>query len=364
MSERVPNVTNKTEVVKDAVTVFCNGLVFEGWEDLQLVRELNAAAGDFQFQMTDKWEQGKEPFRIQPGDAIHIHVGKQSFFQGYCEKMRPSFSAQKRSITVSGRSKTCDLVDCDAQTTADYSGLTIKDIATKLCAPFGIVPVMKTDPAQTVPLLRVNPGDKVFSILDKAGRQIKVLFYPSYDGNLVIANQGEARSTTELKQGINVLSGDSTFDNTNRFSDYSVGGQNLPNLGTALGSIGPIGVAKDLGVTRFRPLVLIAEQAMDDAKGDNRASYEADLRAAKALSVNIQVQGFFQFDGTPWEINRIVRVDCGFLGVRRQLLITKVTFNKNGGGTTTTLELTRSDAFLFPNKVKKEDPLGWTRFVK
>jgi prophage tail gpP-like protein len=241
----------------------------------------------------------------------------------------------------------------------------LQDLATKLLAPFGITAVFKTSPGDPFPSITVEPGQTVFQLLDKMARQRKILMYPSYDGNLVFAPQAESKAATALVQGVNILNGKATFDNTNRFSSYTTKGQNLAFLGTAAQGIGVQGKATDEGVTRYRPMILMAEHSLDDQKSEDRASYEAHLRAAKSLEVELQVQGWFQQDGTPWEINQLVRVDSGFLGVRRQMLVKKVTFNKSGSGTVTSLELTRNDAFLFASKVvKKEDPLGWTKFVK
>lgn len=364
MSERVPKPFEKTNAVPNAVTVFTGAVVFEGWEDLQLTRELNALASDFQLQFTDKWEQNKEPFRLQPGDPIHIHIQKQAFLTGFADKLGVSISAGKRGLTLSGRSKTGDLVDCSA-TGSEFLNLDLQEIAEKQCEPFGILVVFKTDPGAAFPSIRIEPGQTVFQLLDKLARQRKILMYPSYDGNLVFAPQAEARATTALVQGVNILSGKADFDNSNRFSSYTTKGQNLAFLGDAAKSIGVKGEATDEGVTRYRPMTLMAEQSLDEAAGDDRASYEAHLRAAKSLEVEIMVYGWFQEDGTPWEINQLVRVDSGYLGVRRQMLVKKVVFQKSGSGTTTTLTLTRNDAFLFGVKtVKKEDPLGWTKFVK
>ena len=364
MSEKTPKVVNKTKVVTDVVTVFANGSIFEGWEDLQVTRELNTAASDFSFQATDKWRTSGTSWRLQPGDKIHIHVGTQSFFTGYVEKMDCSIAAEKRTFTISGRSKTGDLVDCSA-IGSQFSGLTLREIAVKLCQPFNVKAVMKANPDKVFDTITIQQGETVFSVLEKLAKQCKVLMYASYDGNLVFAPQGEARTSSGLVQGVNLLSGKASYDNSNRFSEYIVKAQDLSFLGSAKQSTQSTGSVRDFGVTRYRPLVLVSEQSADGAGSENRANYEAKIRAAKALEVEVEVQGWFQSDFTPWEINRLVRVDAGFLGVRRQMLIKKIVLNKNNSGTTSNMNLIRADAYLFDNKnVKKEDPLGWAKVLK
>lgn len=364
MSERVVRPFEKTQIIPNAVTVYTGKTVFEGWEDLQMTRELNSLASDFQFQMTDKWKPEKKSFQLAPGDPIHIHVAKQPFTTGWIDKLKPSFSTGKRSIAVSGRSKTADLVDCSADGT-QFSNLTLKDLAIKQCLPFNISVIFKGDPGLPFPDIKVEHSETVFALLDRHARQRKILMYPDYNGNLVFSPQAERKATTSLVEGVNIKSGSSSFDNSNRFSEYRVKGQNLAFLGNAANSITAQGVAKDLGVTRFRPMNIMSEQSIDSGKSGDRAEYEAHLRAAKAMDVEVEVVGWFQEDGTPWEINQLVKVDIGSLGVRRQMLIKKVTFNKNNSGTTCNISLTRNDAFLFGVKeLKKENPLGWEKFVE
>lgn len=364
MSERVPRVTEKTEIVADAVTLFVGKKVFEGWKDLSITRELNAAASDFQLQLVDKWRVDQEPWRVQPGDAVHIHVGKNSLLTGYVDKMEASVSAGQRSVTMMGRSKTGDLVDCSADASG-LTGLNIQEVAEKLCAPFGIRVVMRASPGATFDTVQIQQGETVFSVLDRLARQRKLLIYPSYDGNLVFEAEGTRKARAELRQGVNVLSGTARFDNSNRFSKYIVKGQNIGWVESVEEkTVAPTGEATDAGVTRNRPLIVMAEGTVDDGSSGDRATYEASVRRAKSLEVEVELQGWFQPDGSLWEINEIVFTDIGFLGVRRKMLVKKVVFSKNGSGTTTTLTLILAGAFDFKKEKPKEDPLGWTKFTK
>lgn len=364
MSERVPRVTEKTNVIPDAVTLFVGKTIFEGWEDLSVTRELNAAASDFQLQLVDKWRVDQEPWRVQPGDAVHIHVGKQSLLTGYVDKMEASVSANQRSVSVMGRSKTGDIVDCSADA-AGLTGLNIQEVATKLCSPFGVKVVMRGQPGSSFDTVQIQQGETVFAVIDRLARQRKLLVYPSYDGNLVFEAEGTRKARAELRQGVNVLNGTARFDNSNRHSTYIVKGQNIGWVESVEEKTsGPSGEASDAGVARYRPLIVMAEGTVDDGSSEDRAAYEAGVRRAKSLEVEVQVQGWFQPDGSLWEINERIFVDIGFLGVRRQMLVKKVTFSKNGSGTTATLTLILAGAFDFKKEKKKEDPLGWTKFTK
>lgn len=364
MSDRVPNISQGLRNIPDAVSVFIGNKIYEGWEDAKITRELNSAASDFQLTVTDKWRVNEEPWRIAAGDTVHIHIGQKSILTGYVDKVQPSISATTKSIAISGRSKTSDLVDCSVEGSNQFSGLTIKEIADKVCAPFGVKVSMVGNSGGSFAVITLQQGETVFALLDRLARERKLLMYPSYDGNLVLSEKGSRRASSDIVQGVNLLSGNASHDNSNRFSKYTTKGQNLGFLGEAPQSTAPTGQASDSGVTRYRPLIVLAENTVSDQSSGDRAAYERDLRAAKALTAEVQVQGWFQEDGTPWEINQLVFLDSGFLGLRRRMLIQKVEFNKGNAGTTTALSLVREDAFGFAKTIKKEDALGWVKYTK
>lgn len=364
MSERVPEISQGVHRVLDAATLFVGKTVFEGWEDIKITRELNSVASDFQLQVVDKWRPDQEPWRIVPGELCHVHLGKQSVITGFVDKVEASVNKTSRSITVTGRSKTADLVDCSVVGPGQFTNLSILDIAKTVCEPFGISVQLNADAGASFPSIVLQQGETAFALLDRLARERKLLMYPSHEGNLIISGAGTLRASNEIRQGVNYLSGRSTIDYSNRHSRYIVKGQGLGFLGSPEQATSPQGEATDSGITRYRPLILMAENATNGESSGDRATYEANMRAAKALTAEVQVQGWFQSDGKLWDVNQLVFVDAGFLGIRRRMLIQKVVFNKNNGGTTTDISLIREDAYSFKKNVKKEDPLGWTKFVK
>lgn len=359
-----PKVFAGLHLIDDAVTLFVNKEIYEGWEDVQITRELNSVASDFQLQLTDKWRVDQEPWRIQSGDTIHIHAGKKSILTGYIDKIDLSVSSNERKVVASGRSKTCDLVDCGVEGPNEYLGLNLKEIANKVVSPFKIQIRFKASPGAAFEKVTVQQGESVFALLDRLCRQRKVLMYPSYDGFLVFDKNANKESVSELVQGVNVKDGSATYDNSNRFSRYVVKGQNHSFLGEPEQASEVEGVATDEGITRYRPYVLVPETTADDSTTADRAAYEANIRAANSVEAQVQVQGWFQEDGSFWEINEIVPCDFGFLGIREKMLVRKVVFTKNNGGTYTTLTLTHSDAYAFNRKVVKHKKKGWTKGFK
>lgn len=360
MSE-APSVFQKTNQVTDALTLFVDNKVFNGWEETQVTRELNSCASDFQIKLTDKWQEDKDAWRVTANQRAHVHIGKSPVIEGYIDSVEASVSASARAVQIRGRSKTADLVDCSVTGANQYSNLNLQEIANKVVQPFGIPVIFNSPPGDPFPLTTIQQGETVFALLDRLARQRKLLMFPSVNGSLVFAKAGASRSSTQLVLGVNVLSGKSNYDFSNRYSTYEAKGQNIGWMGEGKETAAALGTATDLGVGRYRPLVLMAESVSDNGQTENRAAYEAALRKAQSLKVEVQVQGFYQKDNTLWDINQFVFVDCGYLGVRRWMIIKKVTFNKSNGGSTSTLELVLPDAFNFEKTKKKEDPLGWAK---
>jgi prophage tail gpP-like protein len=365
MSEKGPSIYEKTTKLREVVTLFINKEVYEGWEDVQITKELNACAGDFQLSITDKWREDKADWRIQPQSLVHIHLAGKSFITGWVESVDVSFSSNSRTITIGGRSKTGDLVDSSVTGANEYSNLSLLEIATMLCKPFDIRVKALADVGAKFEKITVQQGETVFALIDRLARQRKIILSSSAEGELLFTKQGTAKSKTELRQGVNILSGKATVNTTDRFSNYIVKGQNVAFLGNENDSTSPEGESNDEGMGRYRPLVMLNETLSDGGSARDRASYEAHARLAKSLQVEIEVQGWLKEDGQPWSVNELVDVDAPFLGVRKTLLIKKAVFNKSNGGTTTQLSLVRNDAYLFEKAIKKkkdkEDAFGWTK---
>lgn len=150
MSEQAPNLFEKTQKVPDAITLFVNGKILEGWEDFSFNKELNSAASDFSLQLVDQSREKKNSLFVQPGAAIHLHAGKKSLCTGYVEKVDVSVSAGTRRFVISGRSRTADLVDCSVTGSNEFSGLNLKEIAEKLFPPFRVRPAFFVDPGAQI----------------------------------------------------------------------------------------------------------------------------------------------------------------------------------------------------------------------
>ena len=117
--------------------------------------------------------------------------------------------------------------------------------------------------------------------------------------------------------------------------------------------------ARDGGVDRHRPLTTIGEQSLDNDEAAARIEWESNVRAARARSVRITVQGWREVpEGDLWAPGRLVFVADEWLGIAQELLVSSTAQSLSSDGTLTTLDLVPQDAFVQRAVPMNTSPLG------
>lgn len=354
---------DKSTLIEDAATFYVNNKVYEGFKNIRISRNLLSLTGSFEITLTDKWRVDKEDFGIKSGDRIHCHLGKNPLFEGYVDKITASLAQSSRNLTISGRDKTADLVDCSIIGPAEYNNLDFIGIAKTLLEPFGLKVLSNVDVGSKFNKFTIRQGETVFEALERAAKERELLLMSTTHGNLLIDKKGSTRASSELIEGVNILGAGSDLDNSERFSEYHVKGQQSGLVGDPSDATESEGKSTDTGITRYRPTLIIAENSVDADGAQKRAQWESTFRAANATKVSVTTQGWRQKDGSLWSTNQIVHVDCRSIGIKADMLISRVKFDQSSNGRRTELELIRKDAFEFKKEIKKEDDpldgLGW-----
>lgn len=341
------------------VTIKIAGAIHGGWTDVRIRRSLETISGSFDLSLTERWPGTSTPRAIKPGDACSVAVDGEVLITGYVDDAMPSYSADEHTVHVTGRDAAGDLVDCSAaEKPAEWHNQKIEQIAAALARPFGISVSSEVDTGAAFTKFTIEQGETVFEAIDRLCRMRAVLAISNGKGGIVITRAGTATSSSTLKRGENILSADARFSAAERFSRYIVKGQQQ-----GADFLSPDQIAQPAATVeasgRYRPLVILAEDATDKANALRRAKWEANVRAARSQQLTITVQGWRQADGTLWHPNNRVRVVDDWLGISDSFLIAEVSFSKSDGGTTTDLRLMPPAAFdrLLEPEVKVEG--GW-----
>lgn len=368
---------------REKLTMHVDGRIYGGWKSARIRHSIEQIAGTFQVTITERWPEQPVGWAIPAGEYCELKIGDHVVIAGFVDAVAVDHDATSHGITVTGRDRTGDLVDCSAPSKA-FSKLTFLQIAQSLCQPFGIVvydetqsvkkisvkqakigkkgtPPRKLRAAGALPKAACQNGETVFRVLERMARSEGVLLVSDHEGGLLITTAGRApRCAQPLEYGVNILSAKSEQSHANLFSQITVKGQasgqsvdaeGLESIfsGKATVDRGEDGVVRSGSkIARYRPLIIVAESQADSKRLKQRAEWEVGNREAKSVRYTVKVQGWYPSatDGDIWRINSMVRVIDPVCRMDGEFLIAGVSFSLDDStGTTAELELTSPRAF-------------------
>jgi prophage tail gpP-like protein len=345
------------------VTLTVGGKIYGGWETIQVGVSIEQIAGTFSLGVSERWPGQQSRRGILPGNACTVAIGGTTVITGYVDDVNPAYGPANHSVDVVGRDATGDLVDCSAvHAGGEWQDRKLDAIVADLCRPFGITVKVATDIGAAFTRFRIEEGESAFEAIERACRMRAVLPVSDSKGGLVLTRAGTSRAGVRLVKGENILGASGEFSWRDRFSRYTVKSQKpgLDDESSGEQTSQIFGEATDGGIGRYRPMVLLAEQAADRKAAAERAAWEANVRAARARRVNVTVQGWQETpDGPLWWPNRIVHLTDDWLDVDLDMLIAGVVLTKDGNGTLAVLSLVPPGAFALLATKKGKEGEGW-----
>ena len=331
------------------VSLNIGGSEHVGWSEATVTRSLETIAGAFTCRLSEREPGETAPRVIRPGDDCRVALEGDTVLQGWVDAVTVDYDAGSHSISVRGRDATGDLVDCSAATEpGEWHNARLEEIARALCEPFGISVSRETDTGAPFRRFRIEEGESVFEAIERACRFRAVLPLSDGAGGLVLGSPSRSRTEVRLERGVNILSASGTASWLSRFSDYTLQGQQAGATWLNATEIAHVtATARDEGVNRHRPLIIIGEQSLDADEARARIQWEANVRAARARSAQVTVQGWRETpDSDLWSPGRLVFLSDEWLGINQELLVSSVAQSLSSGGTTTALSLVPQDAFV------------------
>lgn len=317
---------------------------FGGWVRLRAERSVDSACSQFGLVATRNWPGGNQPWTIAPGDAVELRIDEALVATGWIDNLSPGYDAGYHTIEISGRGKVCDLVDCSyVGPPNQWKQADPKQLITQIAAQHQIKVNFDTDLGEPLDF-NLQPGEACWEAIERITRLRQVLVYDQPDGSLIVTRVSEEFCPTELVQGGNILTANATLDDKDRFSHYIVKGQQKAKKGDPKAVAQSVGEVRDPSITRYRPMVIVQSAETDNGHAMRRAEWEKQNRWGNGRTAEIKVQGLLQPNGEAWPVNRLVRLEDTWLGVDRELAITKVATELGSAGSTTTLTLQPPEA--------------------
>lgn len=318
--------------MSDVISVNVGTQSWALWESVRISCGLGKLAGEFDMEISDAYAKQGIVRPIAAGSAVTIDLNGETVVTGYINKPRSKRSAEDHSIQFTGKDKTCDLEQCCVvQPGLSLAGLDLGQLAKKLCAPFGIKVIIQTDLGGPFPIANIEPGQKLFELLDHMAQLRGVLLTSDGLGNLLLTQPGEATAPDKIEMGVNALKNDGYTDLDERHSDYYCFTQLSQGAADTVTDAGLNiqGYAKDKLVPRYRPFAFQGEMSIDPKYAQKRANWKRNVQAALSQQVTHTLRGWSHSKGL-WRHNTLVSVtDADFQLDNALRLISSVTYRKD-----------------------------------
>lgn len=331
-----------THVVKLRV----NGEEFAGFKGGTISLGLDQLCSAFSFEYHDR-RGAENPVPIEEGDRCSLLIDDRVIMDGWVDDSDIEYDAKMYRASVTGRSLTCDLVDCTAMNRpSSWSNAPITAIIADLLNPFGIQARFNGPLGASFAKFKLEKGEKVGDAIARLVRARGLLAY-TVGSDLVIERAGTTTTNTVIRTGDQVLRGKRHSSLSQRFSDYHFIGQTRANDTTnGVNAAQLDGHVQDLAVKRYRPLLIV--KGGHDSKADlgQIAVLERNQRAGKGERLPYTVRGWEREEGL-WLPNIRTRVIDTITNVDCEMLVVNVSykFAPRDPGYVTELELCRPEAF-------------------
>lgn len=302
----------------------------------------NQAARSFAFTVTDAQDGFDQRWDFMPGVQATVMANGQLLVTGIIDKMTPSFDATNHHVEVSGRSKTKDMIDSSTDHKKnEFRNKTVLDVAKEL--DYTGAGFSSDTQQPKMEYFRVNPNETIFEAVERAARRYQMLIQGMPDGSAKLTEGGTAGSNAPLIEGVNILGGNATFDESEQHSEYRVKGQRV--FGTDKKALQIVGKAENNAVKRKRVKVLHQETDIDEDTAKKRADHHKNKQKGHSVTASIRTQSWFDSAGQLWKANGLVYVYCPILKLDQQMLIKSVSLEQSNSGSFSQLSLCLPEAF-------------------
>jgi len=327
-----------------------DGQIMSGWTRVSVRHSLDSLCREFDFALSG--EQTEVRNLCVRGAACKVYAqapngAKYDLIDGYIDGRTRGLNGDGETLSVSGRDKTLDIVDCaGAWTSSTWTSQKFSRIVRDLCEPFSLpVFIDFTLPDPTIDSFTLQQGETVFNAIERLARFVGVLPFALVNGSLTFVSVGQNRAAQSLEVGKNIVDVGITEDDSDRFSVYTGKGiRRGRGESWTLQDLQMVSTVRDSGIKRYRPMILIAESKTDKANLDKRVRWEAQVRAGKSTQYTVFVRDFFMFNSlggivNPWTVNDRVDLIVARWDLREDLVIAGIDFSFDNSGRSTQLTL-------------------------
>jgi prophage tail gpP-like protein len=321
----------------DVVTVKLGGDSYAGWYEVEITAAVNHAARSFRIEAAlDASLAAFVPFA-----PLQIFGNSDLMFTGYIDEVEPMLEGKTAKVSISGRAKGQDIVDCSADhTKPDYVNKTPLDIAMDqdqfgigFTADFVLDQIDRTRP---------NPGESAFSFLSDLCDEQDATMHGLPDGSIRMTQAGAnpPRQAGALIEGVNIEKiqvhiGSSGKDKHGhhhphhaRHSHVHVHGQRYRDNGAQATQI--YATAQDSTVPRYRPHHHLHSRHTTRGHVQKKAQHKREAEAGNGLRATVTVPSWRDETGALFMPGNKVFVDSPTVRLVQDMLIEEISYKQSG----------------------------------
>lgn len=268
----------------ERIEITIGGRRVAGFSSVAITVSVEQAAREAKLTIAD-FEGADQVF---PGDEAVITANGETMLTGYVGDIDPAHDAASHSVSISIASRTIDAVEASiVHGTGFVKDKSLPEIAEAFdTCGVGIV-CEESFPAE--PRSFVNLGASLHQHLLPLARSHGAFLYDTPDGKLRIAKKPRGRHSGALSIGTggNILSASGHISERGRHDEVIVRGQ--ASRGTGDAALRIEARAKDSGVARKRPKIVVHESEATSTKLKDRADRYARRSAGFSRTASITV---------------------------------------------------------------------------
>ncbi|MBP7735957.1 MAG: hypothetical protein KA369_08295 [Spirochaetes bacterium] len=335
------------------VSLMVTGQTITLWEDLELTRSFNSIADKFTFSAP--WDptstKARRLFKPFSYYEAAVYIGGKRVFTGTLMTHRPALGPNKKTITIEGYSKPGILADCPLSPKSwpfNPSGLTLQQIADKVCQPYNITVKFEASPGSAfnnADKVDLNPDQKCYEFLSKLAIQRGLIMSSSEYGELVFLKTTSKPAIESITGGVWPYLGSSvTYNGQKRFSEINA-------LGTKMkGGYGEKHTVHDPeleGNGVYRPCTWKAQDTAPGQLKTAATSYWGRM-ISSSIDINVEVDGWrLPREKSLWKDNIKINYKCpaDMVYDTTEMLTREATLRRNNNSMETRLKLTFPEAY-------------------
>ena len=298
------------------VKAIINGRDYTNFTGVSIKRSLRQLCRSFTLNIA----KAQQAFDLNNGDELTLYVDDTLVLTGYINQIAITREPAHQSITVSGRDKCQDLVDCSAPL-FEYKDQTAYQILSKITTQFGLKTYNQLSSELKLNKFALTPGVSAHDAIKQVIRQAGGILTTHADGNLILCNE-LATNIGTLEEGKHFYQFSYQNNNTNHYSQLSVKGQTiLWNDDNGSGE----GKAVNAGM-RYRPLILNAETTPSGLTLQDRADHELKQRLGSGFAFSFKTPSI----RSPFNaVGKVVTIKCPSANINKELLVDSVNFHQS-----------------------------------